>query len=706
LIEEFDWSATPLGARESWPASLETALGLCLASPLPTVIWWGPHLIQLYNQPFARYLGERHPGALGQPARDSWADIWDVFAPPIDAALGGHSSAIELSPEQVPGERQTSMLFAPIQDGSERPPGVWHCLLELERRSRAAAASRVRARESFLSAAGELLSSSLDSDRSLSTLARLVTSSFAQYCAVDLIERDGTLRRVAMSHADAGKLALAWSCWRQYGEGPETAAHVSQAIESQSPVHVAVSGKVRGDDAARDLEHLKLLGELRLSSVVSVPLIAREQVLGAITLGTSEPAALLSQEDITLAERLAWKAGLAIDNARLFHDAQEAVSRSEETLALLDTVLRTAPVGLAFLDRELRYVRINEALAAMNGRSVEEHLGATLGSILPEVASTLEPLFRRVFETGEPIRDVELRLPAIDGSGRSRYFLASYYPVRGADGNVAWVGTVISDITERQLIEDALRESNERYGALASAVPAILFSTRADGSCDYASEQFTSYTGLPASAAEGFAGLQVVHPDDVERCQAEWLDSVQTGAPFEIEFRLRRIDGVYRWFRCSCSPMRDAADRVVKWFGLCLDIHDEREAEEAMRQAQKLESIGLLAGGIAHDFNNLLTGILGNATLALRVLPKLSPARELVQDVVVASERAAALTGQLLAYAGKGRSTSRRWTCLRWRPTSADSCAPPSRERLRSSSSWIRSFRPSRRTRASCSRYS
>ena len=130
LIEGFDWSTTPLGPRESWPSSLETALGLCLASPLPTVIWWGPHLIQLYNESFARYLGERHPGALAQPARECWADIWDVLAPSIEAALRGRSSTIGLSPEQTPSARQARMLFAPIQDGSGLPAGVWHCLLE------------------------------------------------------------------------------------------------------------------------------------------------------------------------------------------------------------------------------------------------------------------------------------------------------------------------------------------------------------------------------------------------------------------------------------------------------------------------------------------------------------------------------------------------------------------------------------------------
>jgi hypothetical protein len=305
------------------------------------VIWWGPQLIQLYNQPLARYLGERHPAAPGQSAPECWADIWDALAPPVEAALAGRSSTMELSAEQAPSERQTSMLFAPIRDGSGQPAGVWHGLLELKRRSRAAA-SRLRAREAFLSEVGELLSSTLDSERSLNTLAGLVTSSLVDYCAVDLIGRDGSLRRVAMSHAEPAKLELAWDCWRKFREGPETAREVSHAIESRSQVEISESGDAARGAEELEPEHVRLLDALRLSSAVIVPLLAREQVLGAITLGTSEPATGLSQEDIALAERLAWKAGLAIDNSRLLREAHEAVRRSEETLALLDTVLRTA----------------------------------------------------------------------------------------------------------------------------------------------------------------------------------------------------------------------------------------------------------------------------------------------------------------------------------------------------------------------------
>src|SRR5207253_5553413 len=125
---------------------------------------------------------------------------------------------------------------------------------------------------------------------------------------------------------------------------------------------------------------------------------------------------------------------------------------------------------------------------------------------------------------------------------------------------------------------------------------------------------------------------------------------------FEMEARFRRkADGAHRWHLCRAVPLRDPDGRITKWFGTCTDIDDQRRSSAAMREAQKLESIGLLAGGVAHDFNNLLTGILGNTSLALDELPPASRLRPLLENVMLASERAADLTRQLLAYSGKGR---------------------------------------------------
>lgn len=138
------------------------------------------------------------------------------------------------------------------------------------------------------------------------------------------------------------------------------------------------------------------------------------------------------------------------------HEARLAAERAErragETVALLDTLLARAPAGFAFIDRELRYLRVNDALAAVYGRSVEAVVGRPVEEVipgLPQVANTL----RRVLATGEPSTDLEVTGEAPGAPGVEHHWLASYYPVRGADDEVLGVGAVVLDITERKRAE-------------------------------------------------------------------------------------------------------------------------------------------------------------------------------------------------------------------------------------------------------------
>jgi PAS domain S-box-containing protein len=153
-------------------------------------------------------------------------------------------------------------------------------------------------------------------------------------------------------------------------------------------------------------------------------------------------------------------------------------------------------------------------------------------------------------------------------------------------------------------------------------------------------------------------------PDELlgRACYTLW--HVPPGADSELVFprmlrtgRREEADAMQsgRWFHMSCDPLRDDAGGLTGAVYLVRDVTDRRRVEEEFRQTQKLESIGTLAAGVAHDFNNLLTGILGNASLALRDLEPSSPAREKLQDVIRSSDRAAQLTSQLLAYSGKGK---------------------------------------------------
>ncbi|HEU0053878.1 MAG TPA: ATP-binding protein, partial [Longimicrobium sp.] len=132
-------------------------------------------------------------------------------------------------------------------------------------------------------------------------------------------------------------------------------------------------------------------------------------------------------------------------------------ARAEEALALLDSLFRGAPIGLAFLDPELRYVAINDALARSNGLPADAHLGRTVEEIIPVFAPIVEPILRRVLETGEPVVDWEWTGASIDRPEETRHWLESFYPVLGEEGRVLGVGVALTEITEIKRAEDVQR---------------------------------------------------------------------------------------------------------------------------------------------------------------------------------------------------------------------------------------------------------
>jgi PAS domain S-box-containing protein len=130
-----------------------------------------------------------------------------------------------------------------------------------------------------------------------------------------------------------------------------------------------------------------------------------------------------------------------------------------------------------------------------------------------------------------------------------------------------------------------LAQKNLELDAIVHTAPDIIFSRQADGARDYISDRFYEYTGAAAGSAIGFAWWDYVHPDDKERGQQRWLESVRSGENYEAEYRLRGKDGAYRWFRARAVPIRDDNGRVVKWYGTCSDIHDSKVLEQSIRDS-------------------------------------------------------------------------------------------------------------------------
>jgi PAS domain S-box-containing protein len=138
--------------------------------------------------------------------------------------------------------------------------------------------------------------------------------------------------------------------------------------------------------------------------------------------------------------------------------AEEALRNSEEQarrqLAQIEAIYATAPVGLCFVDAELRFISINERLAEINGRTVEEHLGHTVREVMPEAADIIEPIMRRVIKTGEPISNIEISAAGIRNPAVLRHFIASYYPIKNGGGRVLGINSVVVEITQRKKIEE------------------------------------------------------------------------------------------------------------------------------------------------------------------------------------------------------------------------------------------------------------
>ncbi len=284
----------------------------------------------------------------------------------------------------------------------------------------------------------------------------------------------------------------------------------------------------------------------------------------------------------------------------------------------------------------------------------------------------------QVYRSGEPFsgRDVQALLRRRPGGpleARRADFL--YQPLRDAEGRVQGVMMQGQDITAQVRAQRQAVASAARFQTLAHAMPNQVWTAQADGQLDWCNAQTEEYSGLPQSALVGAGWVDIVHPDDRVPAGSAWRAALDSAQPYNIGFRLRRHDGVYRWHIARALPLRDEAGRVSQWVGTNTDIDDQKRSAEllhnlndelarrvdersaelahtqaALRQSQKLESIGLLADGIAHDFNNLLQVISGSLQLALRRLDDATETGVLMARAMDGVQRGTRLVAQLLAF--------------------------------------------------------
>jgi PAS domain S-box-containing protein len=329
-------------------------------------------------------------------------------------------------------------------------------------------------------------------------------------------------------------------------------------------------------------------------------------------------------------------------------------------LAIADVL----PVMAAYVDREFHYRFVNKPFAQWFERPRKDILGKHMRELIGE-------------------EQYAGRLPMLEAAlaGERQFFAAEYeHAARGAVAlqvdYVPWAdalgeirGLIIlaTDVTEERAYQRALKESEERFRRIANSAPAMMWVTRLDRVRDFVNDHYVEFTGLSREEARTLDWRTRIHPDDYERLVAESLAGEASLKPFTLEGRYRRADGEWRWLRSVSQPRFAPDGELVGFIGVANDItlakqaelelrreverrsHELMEAQEQLRQSQKMEALGQLTGGIAHDFNNLLTVVVGGLDIIAKRATDLKLKRY-AENALAAAERGARLTGQLLAF--------------------------------------------------------
>ena len=263
--------------------------------------------------------------------------------------------------------------------------------------------------------------------------------------------------------------------------------------------------------------------------------------------------------------------------------AEDELNRSE---ARHPVVVETANDVVISIDESGVIILANPATKRLFGYEPAELIGRPLTVLMPETLRKLhETGYRQYLETGEKHLNWQgTELTAMRANGEE-------FPVEVSFGEMATGGQkiftgFIRDISEKKRAEEALHASARNLRLIIDTMPVLAWSAWPDGRVDFFNQRWLHYTGLSPAQAQDWGWAQAFHPDDIGRVNAHWQSRMGSGESGEIEARLRRFDGEYRWFLFRAEPFRDESGVIVKWYGTNTDIDDRKRAEQAVQERE------------------------------------------------------------------------------------------------------------------------
>jgi len=609
-VAAFDWTRTPLGPIDHWPQSLRTTLGLMLESRFAMCLCWGPELTLFYNDAYMRVLGAKEPGALGQPLAVIWSDVWEDIRPLVDSVMSGTATMQEDMPLTMlrngyPEETFFTFSYTPVRDEDGGIAGFLNVTTDVTRR-----VQNERRLSADVAQLGRMF------DQAPSFMAMLTGPDhvfrYANPAYMRLIGARDVLGKPAAE-------ALPEAAQQGY------VALLDEAFRSGKPfsadgMRFVVQASAGGEPVERYLDF------------VYQPISDEHGVAGIFVQGVDVTARRMS--DLVLRAREAELRALNRDLER------EVLERARER----SLTWQVTPDLLAVMDAEGVIEAINPAWQQLLGWTDDELLGHRW---LDHVCAEDHAITRAVLDNlraDKPVLHFENRFRTRAGGVRTLSWMAT-----PEGGRFYCSGR---DVTDIKAAADALARSQAQLRTLFETSYQLQGMCRPDGIVTDANRPvlealevgFDDVVGLPLWETPWFSAT----PGMPARIRAMFVQAA-AGETVRDEIQVD-LPGGRRCHDLSLRPIHDD-DRIIAVVPEAIDTTERRNAEEALRQSQKLESLGQLTGGVAHDFNNLLTPIV--TALDLASDPNARPERRSRMLGVArrSADRATSLVQRLLSFA-------------------------------------------------------
>ncbi|HEY0855568.1 MAG TPA: PAS domain-containing protein [Albitalea sp.] len=651
-IRAYDWASSPLGAVSRWPQPLRTLVGLMLTSTQPMFMAWGSGRIWLYNDAFVPILGRKHPHALGQPALEVWSEARDELAPLFDHVFRGapvHMNDISLMLDRQGRLEEAHFAFSytPVRGSAGRVEGLFGTCIETTEQvlaDRRQAAAQQRQQRLFEQAPGFIAIL-----RGPQHVFEFVNESYLRLAGHrELVGL--TVRAAFPEISDQGFFDL---LDRVYASG-------ERYVANQVPVRLQANDD-ESDERCLDFVYEPITDETGA-------------VTGIFVEGHDVTETHRAQNQLRANER---RQALLVQLGDRFRELDEPADLSFAAAELLGRALGASRAGYGTVDAVAETVVIEREWSAPGIRSLAgafrfRDYGTFIddlqrGEVVVLADAEKDP---RTCDHAEALKAMSAQSLVNVPVTEHGELVALLYLVHATprDWSVQEL-SVIREVAERTRTAVERRRAEKDLLALTASLEQqvarrtaerdrvwrhsrdLLAVVGADGIFRAVNPAWTALLGHEAHELVGHSFLEFVWPDDAQRTQAG-LDAAAAHADLsDFENRYRHKDGTPRWISWHTA----VEGELVYAYGRDISKQKEQaqalqQAEQVLRQRQKLEAMGELTGGVAHDFNNLLAVVSNNLYLHRRLSPACQHSPQLTA-IARAADTGARLTRQLLAFA-------------------------------------------------------